>query len=402
MPQPALSILRPGRLIAAWLLAALVAPSSPASESAAKDYSIFVGQDVSIVRKGKQLPVTGARKKALEVMLDGKLTIIPLSEARDLRIDRGVKLSPLSATLTNVRGVAGTSRLQGTAEMEAISHSLGMQEMTEDLRDKAMGDARTLAIMSQSSDGSASNSEAANNAYSGFIDQLPSFQKSVDTSAQIGSDLAARHAGAGGLDDTGYIVSFEAATPVALERCHVAVISEYTLPGNTGLVLSTASLEPIGELGPVPRRISCEVRGFPAGAELKGYRVALYSEGQEIATNLSSRRTEVTRDEAVMFLVVDYIAKHPNETRPPAPILMVPRSAFVAQVGSAPLDQVIYARVGKDGRIIRLSTDAAGVSMLPSTLSPAIDKIAFVPALEKGKPVEGVAKLKLADLVASN
>jgi hypothetical protein len=232
---------------------------------------------------------------------------------------------------------------------------------------------------------------------------LPALQRSIDRAATVGNDMiTGRPAAEGGLNDTGFEVAFEVSAPVPLEQCHVAVIVDYTLPGDSGLTLSSVTLEPLGRLGPTPRKVSYEVRHFPPAAALKGFRVALYSQGLEVVTNLSDRRLDLTRDEAVLYLTMNHMARHPGESLPPTPVLMVPRAEFVSLLGSAPLDAVIYAWVGKDGKIVRLATNASGSVRLPSDLSAAIEQVAFLPALEKGKPIEGVAKLKLADLVASN
>jgi hypothetical protein len=409
MPPAAFVARRAARVLAALLTVTLASPLWPADPQPAKEYSIFVGQDVSVVRKGKHLRVIGAQKKAVEVMLDGKLTIIPLSEAKDLQLDRGVKLSNLRATIENVRGAEGESRLAAAAQTEAMLTGMVLQDMAEDRRDNVLGANVWGALLAQrpvtGGPGGSVPSQApvANSLEQSAIEQMSSLQRGIDVSSSLRTDSTVdKKDVAGGLSDTGYIVSFQASAPLALEQCHMAVISEYTLPGDTGLTLTSVTLEPIGDLGPVARKVSCEVRRFPPGAQMKGYRVALYSRGQEIVTNLSSRRTDVTRDEAVLFMTMEYVAKHAGETRPPAPILMVPRTEFAARLGSTPLDQVIYARVAKDGKVIRLSTDVKGSSQLSSDLSLAVDQIAFAPALEKGKPVEGVAKLKLADLVASN
>ncbi|HWA27631.1 MAG TPA: hypothetical protein VG734_18390 [Lacunisphaera sp.] len=385
-------------------------PLWPADDQAPKEYSVFVGQDVSVVRNGKHLRVVGAQKKAVEVLIDGKLTIIPLSEAKDLQLDRGVKLSNVHATIENVRGAQGESRIQAAAEMESMITGMYLQDAAEDQRQAVLGEAVEAGIFAQRPQPGLPNGEVApqnpalaSSADNTALTQLPSLERNIDISAKLRTDINGNKSeAAGGLDDTGYNVSFQVSAPTPLEQCHLAVISEYTLPGDTNLTLTSVTIQPIADLNPTPRKVTCEVRRFPPGAKIKGYRIALYSRGQEIVTNLSSRRTDVTRDEAVLFMTMDYLSKHPNETRPPAPILMVPRTEFIARLGSTPLDQVIYARVGKDGKIIRLSTDAKGSSQLPPELNGAIDQVAFAPALEKGKPVEGVAKLKLADLVASN
>jgi len=393
MNTPALAVRSVSRLLPALLIVALAPSLRPADDPAPKDHAIFVGLDVSVARKGKYYPVIGAQKKALQVMVNGQATVVPLAEALDLRLDRGIKLSNRSASITHLRGTKGESRIRAQYETEAMNSAMHVQSAQEDRMDNVLGAARVSGMVLGN----------ANGAWAEAMAQYPTLDNNISRAAKTGNEMITGKRGPeGGLNDTGFVVTFEASAPGPLDQCHVAIIADYTLPGQSGLPLSSVSLEPIGSLGPAARKITCEVRRFPPDAQLTGYRVALYSHGEEVATNLSTRRLDITRHEAVLFLTMNYLAQHQGETRPPAPILMVPRTEFIERVGSAPLDQVIYARVGKDGKIIRLSTDVAGAAQLPSDLDPAVEQIAFVPALEKGKPVEGVARLKLADLVASN
>jgi len=378
-------------------------PAVPAEIAAAKDHTIFVGVEVAVERKGKFYRVIGAEKNALQIMHNHQLTLIPLVEAKNLRIDRGVKLSNLRANITNLRGDPGASRQRQAIDNETFRNSMAVQDEMEDRRDKVLGEAVWTAVLSQRTDGSRTPPNTAEDVSAKVLAQLPELTKNIELASRIGTDLVTSRSGPeGGLSDTGFVVSFDVSAPAPLVQCHLAVIADYTLPGNSNLTLSSVTLEPIANLGPVPQQISCEVRRFPPGATVKGYRVALYSHGQEIATNLSSRRTDITREETVLYLTLEHLARHPGETLPPTPVLMIPRSDFVIRLGSTPLDQVIFARVGKDGKIIRLSSDATGWVRLTPELDRAVDQVAFVPALEKGKPVEGVAKIKLADLVASN
>jgi len=403
MNASAISLRGFSHALPALLVVTLALPLLATDVPSPKDHSLFVGLDVSVARKAKFYRVIGAQKNALQIMVDRQVVTVPLAEAKDLRLDRGVKLSNLSASVTNLHGAVGASRLQAAAETEAISSSMFIQDMMEDKRDKVLGDAVWAPVLGQKTDGTTTPSNAAEQVSQTAQAQLPELQNSINRAALTGSDLITGRSGPeGGLNDTGFVVSFEAAAPVTLEQCHVAVIADYTLPGDSNATFSSVTLEPLGALGPAGRKFSCKVRRFPPGAQLVGYRLALYSRGQEIATNLSTRRTDITRDEAVLYLTLDHLTKHAGETLPPAPVLMVPRSEFVSRLHSAPLDQVIYARVGKDGKIIGLSADATGSVHLPVELSSCVDQIAFVPALEKGKPVEGVAKFKLADLVARN
>jgi len=391
-----------GRALLALLIVTLAPPLRPADDQSPKDHSIFVGVDVSVAWRGKYYRVIGTDKNAVRIMLDGKVTVLPLTVLRDIHVNRGVKLSNRSATVTNLHGAKGTNRAQAAAEAAAMQNTMAMQSMAENARDSAVANAGYVAnISSPGADGSAANLGA--DATKQVMAPLLEIENSINQLAKTNKDLHLDDSGPGGdLGSTGFVVSFEVSAPGPLDECHVAIIATYTIPGASGVTLNKVSFLSLGTLDLDPRKVTCELRGFPAGAELEGYRVALYSNSQEVATNLSARRTEVTRDEALIFLITDYLAGHPGATLPPAPILMVPRSEFVLRLGDAPLDLVIYARVNKDGKIIRLSTNASGSGPLPSDLNLAVDQIAFVPALEKGKPVEGVAKFKLADLVASN
>jgi len=390
---------RRAALLLLTLLAIVLSPSlRPAADPAPKDHAIFVGLDVIVGWKGKYHRVIGVDKNAVRIMLDHKETVLPMALAKDIRIKQNIKLSNLNASVINLRGTEGLNRMLNTDELSQIHDSMAVQSMMEFQRDQAVSQAVQSETFVSTPDPNATE-EAAPETPDPLTIATPGLDSRISQMAKTTSDRLTDSIGPGGdLDESGLVVSFEVSAPRPMEQCYAVVIASYTLPGDSSKAFNKISLHPLGTIGPSARKIVSDLQGFPTGAELKSYRVALYSAGLEIATNVSARRADVTRDEAVIFITTDYLAKHKGETLPPTPVLMVPHLAFASLLDPASRDQVIYARIGKDGRTIRLSTDAAGSVKPPSRLDPALDQLAFVPALEKGRPVEGVAKFKLADL----
>jgi hypothetical protein len=78
---------------------------------------------------------------------------------------------------------------------------------------------------------------------------------------------------------------------------------------------------------------------------------------------------------------------------------MVPRAEFRAAVQGTDLTSPIFVRVANDGHVLSVSADESGTRQVTSTQQSALRHFRFVPALDKGTPVEGRAKLVVADFV---
>jgi hypothetical protein len=77
---------------------------------------------------------------------------------------------------------------------------------------------------------------------------------------------------------------------------------------------------------------------------------------------------------------------------------MTPRTDFRRQVEKTETSQPIYANVDKAGTVLSISTDAAGTQKVSSAVESALQSVRFMPALNKGAPVDGSIKLTLAQL----
>jgi hypothetical protein len=127
--------------------------------------------------------------------------------------------------------------------------------------------------------------------------------------------------------------------------------------------------------------------------------VHLYNKGQEIATNVSSNRAELTREEAFEYVKMEYLGAHRGDTRSAEPAMGKLPEDLPSRLAEGKYGETYYVKVSKDGRADEAYQDAACTKKIDDPyLEQVVRSIRFNPALKKGNPVEGVASLKLGQL----
>ena len=106
----------------------------------------------------------------------------------------------------------------------------------------------------------------------------------------------------------------------------------------------------------------------------------------------------LTRDEAFAYVMIEYFSSHKGATVVATPVLghltAEARVGLTSQQISAPY----FVKVSKDGLPLAAYADMACTQPVDSVIEPLIANVRFTPALEKGKPVEGVARLVFTHL----
>ncbi len=144
----------------------------------------------------------------------------------------------------------------------------------------------------------------------------------------------------------------------------------------------------------VRRKVHLLQGGFPPGFELENYSLHVYDEGQELATNVSRKRVELTTSEAYDYQVIQYVGANKGKTEPAALIGTSVAGSFRARL-RALVDSGVYVRVLKDGKVDGGFDDAAGRRPLADPeAQAALKTLRFMPALQEGRPVEQTALLK--------
>src|ERR1035438_3233767 len=94
-------------------------------------------------------------------------------------------------------------------------------------------------------------------------------------------------------------------------------------PGKRSLprLVSRSPRPNTSQVPPPPVAVHFYEEGFPPAFELQGFDVHLYNRGEEVATNVSPKRVELTRDEAFEYIKMEYISAHKGDTLAAVPVM---------------------------------------------------------------------------------
>ncbi|MEO6002570.1 MAG: hypothetical protein ABIZ04_15925 [Opitutus sp.] len=411
-----------------------------------KDHVLFVGTDLSVKEGGKFYHVVGATKKTLKIEKDGTFTNVGLSGGPNIRINKGVKLSNLSATIGRIK-TESIDHESARAQLAAMQSSMALMDAASDDVDRKHGLMMVLSAVQSGPapvvPGGASASitgpsvkEMQDAAAASYVNSLSDFTRStaaattlfneslmpppredevtLDASALPGLNLL----GGSGLSDSGVggstsvasmrssvpsastevELTFDVSSPTPLENAYIVVVANYASPSKPNEVARQISAREFALIDSHPKRVKMSHAASINRLPFKKFDMALFANGQEVATNLSEKRMALTSDQAFQFFLIDYLTAHKGATLPPAPVLMKPRAEIRRAVEKAEKNHTIYANLDKSGNVLVITSDAAGTQPLPASVQSVLQNVRFMPALEKGAPVAGRIKVTLAQL----
>jgi hypothetical protein len=196
-------------------------------------------------------------------------------------------------------------------------------------------------------------------------------------------------------------VSFEVSAERPLDHPYVVLIARYRdAKASAGAYRNWICAEALERIGSKPAKVRMLRGGLPVGFEMKDLQVHLYNGGQEVATNLSSKRVPLSRDDAFEYVKMDYLSSHPTATLPAVPAMGKLPADLPTRLAQGQFSEALYVKVSKDGQAADVYADEACSRRVDDPYLAAVLKdLRFEPALQNGKPVDGVAKLKLGQLV---
>jgi hypothetical protein len=395
----------------ATLSTPLLAQAAGEKENPAKTHVLFMGADVAVERDKRFHRVEDVTGSELKIRIGKKEFFVPTRNRKtDLKINRGLKLSGVTVTLDDLQSGPGyTPANDPRRKFEAASGAAGGAAAVRDMEYGKMITAELVLaaagnVLSNTPEGHQGRPQAqlifdaATAAYTASMAGIDSANDSLSSAQFNTGAYADRMQGelAEGNYDT-MEVSFKISSPVELDDPHMIVLFRFqereAKPGAEGLLIHAKAIEPIG---PRPKYIRIREAGLPRGFKYIDCSVHIYNRGEEVATNVSPKRVEITREEAKQYLVIDHIGANKGATVPAVPVAGS-LSHFSRQgLSIDQLNRICYAKVAADGSLVGVYLDESCHQELEdAAVREALRQVFFKPALDKGQPVEGVARLTL-------
>ncbi len=231
----------------------------------------------------------------------------------------------------------------------------------------------------------------ANNAVSAQSAQIASAQTA-------NGDEPAGKIASSGLDAMD--VEFDVRSSKLLRNPYVVTMTRFRPPGaKPGMVQNMVYAQSLHPIDEHLSHVHFVEEGFPFGYELLDFQLHIYDRGVEIASNIAANRVELTREEAFEYVKMEYIGSHLKDTLPAVPAMGKLPSDLPSMLAEGRYAGSFYVRVSRDGLADRAYSDAACTREIGDAyLDSVVARIRFKPALDHGKPVDGVASLNLGKL----
>ena len=394
-----------GGLVFVGLCMVLTSVSSGApagAEAEARTHTLFMGADFDVQSNKVFHRVRDVSGGSFVIKVNGEEILVPMNQAPvEFRIQQSLKLTEHSATIGDLKGERAYSPANdpvkkfvreqpgGASHLQSSQAAMGSTLAQRDLGiAKSSGSPANIVAQVQQQANSASAS------YSSALSAEGSDFNNVGSySAKLQEELAKKLFDA--MD-----VTFEVASPQPLNSPYVVIVAQYRerdeRPGIAHNWIYARTLEPIDSK---PRKVRLLQGGLPPGFELLNFKLHLYDRGQELATNVADKRVPLTRDEAFLYLKIDYVSSHKEATLPPTAAMGKLPADLRSRLTSAQFAHTFFVKVSKDGLPGEVFLDEACAQKADdSYLLSVIRDIRFNPALDKGRAVDGVARLNFDSL----
>ena len=392
------------------VVAVLVSPLTFAAEakSAAvepKTHALFMGADLSVERNKELCRVVDILDAAFVIKVGGQEVKIPADWSKvNVKVDRSLKLTDASATVVNLKGErAYTLANDPTVQFQRGIAAAALQN-SDNISAQNQAAAAAAGVGSAGGGGALDSHVPASVAASIVQMQTQAQQSTQQNSMRVaGAPGTTFHNSGSVFDGEGMFdamdISFEVSAEQPLTNPYVVILGQYReKDGKPGSVANWIYAQPVQPITGQARKIHIVRGGFPRGFEMQEFQVHLYNRGREIATDVSPKRVQLTREEAFMYARIEYQGSHKGATLPAKPFMGKLTPEAGSRLNAAQLEQLYYVKVSKDGLPLLAYLDTDCSRPVDETVRPLIDHVRFFPALENGKAVEGVAELKFARL----
>lgn len=385
------------------------ADDNPAT--APKTHVLFMGTDLALQRDGKLYRVEDVNGSTLMIRVGQQEVFVPTRQGPlGFQVKPGLRLTDTSATLAELKtGPAYTWENDPARKFKETADTALNLQYAKDIADTNLArDLHNVTVAedvlnhSTGAEDRAWNQQALDRANITALNSQR-FANSIDGASlgdqgNLGAGAHQAQVAEGGYD--AMEVSFKISSPDELTNPFMVILFHFhdpaARPGVNGLLIHVQALEPIDA---TPRFVRVLKGGLPRGFAFVSCLVHLYSRGREVATNVSENRVEMTHDETRQYVVMEHIGAHKTDTLAAAALSGSLPRARRAGLSHDQLVRTLYAKIAPDGMVRGVYADKECAHPLDDdSAAAAVAELLFQPALDHGKPIEGVARVRLAGL----
>jgi hypothetical protein len=411
-----------------------------------KTHTLFMGADIAVNLDKDLYPVRDVLGSSWVISISGREKIVSAKQApMNLKITPNLKLTENSATITSFKKAqAYTFENDPSVRLtRAMSQSgmdnFGAQEVSDAARDKLdtmLGNPAMAplvasdqqfgadAIMTTAKYDGAETHPGPAGTYPTVSGAVPTATESTiggyfgnagystmgleaaqaqisanneATQTQNGNEVGAR------LRKTGLDameVEFDISSEKHLYNPYIVTMTKFhSSGGKPGMVRNLIYAEALHPIDSHPLHVHLVEGGFPFDFEVIDFQIHIYDRGVEIATNLADKRVELTREEAFDYVKFEYIGAHKYDTLPATPAMGKLPADLPTKLAAGNYGSAYYVKVNSDGFARGAFYDEGCTRPVDDDyLQTVVKELRFKPALDKGKPIDGVASVNLGKL----
>jgi len=385
-----------------------VAPPAPAKAGPPPTHVLYMGADLSVQKDKKYYHVEDVVGSEFMVRINKKEVFVPTRQrTTGLKVDNALKLSGDSVRLDELESGPGyTPANDPRLKFDRESGAAGGAEAVQNLVYGQMFQASFAASLGPSVAGGGPGADQAAASQAEVQAQLAAAQAKLDPSNQMmmqdqyntgtHADRMQKELGEENYD--AMETSFKISSPVELDDVYMVALFTFrereAKPGQESMLIYAKAL---GTVGPKPQYHRVREGGLPAGFKFLDCKIHIYNHGEEVATNASSKRVELTRDEARQYVLLDYLGSNKDATVAASAVRGSLPRVRRAELSSEQMNRTYYVKVSPAGTLLALYADeACSLQVDDPAMTRLLADVLYKPALVKGKPVEGVARLRLS------
>jgi hypothetical protein len=394
-------------LVHSVLLAAFALPlclaAAPATGKPA--YTLFMGADLSLEHGREFHRVEDVLGSRFKIVVEGKEVLVSteFGTAR-MRIDNGLKLAGTPVTLGDLKAERAYTpardprrkfnRMAASSAGASAAVDLSNFRLVRAEENLGAAMANPHSTPGQIMDAQAGRDAAVNSQMQAQLDIGSDLNSAASHAQTLAMELAEENFDA-------IQLTMEVSSPVPLDNPYVLIIARIherdERPGVFRNWIFAKKLDPIGTK---PEKIYINQGGLPIGYTLEEYQVRIYNHGREMPTSHSPRRVDLTRDQAQQYLVIEHVAANKDATLPALPVFGEAPADLKGRVAAGEFTQPFYVKVDATGNALGTFSDEECTRAAQDPyVETFVAGVLFAPALEKGKPVDGVARLQLGALL---